>query len=416
MNLNPGRWTTRLAAAGIFLVVGVLAVMMLLLSVFTGFISGNQQQSAQASSCVDYNNSGGRTSGDDPQAPQEMRAEQEENAKAIAEVAEELGLDGRAAEVAIIAAYGESTLINVDYGDQRHGVTNVDGSAATSYGLFQQQTSMGWGSKDEVMDPKHAAKSFLTGTDNGHQGLIDIAGWEDMEPTQAIHEVQGNADPTHYVDSYEPARAVIERADIDVERDGKTTSDDAGNDSGAGDSSASDEEGSSGSSCGSSSGGKGQDAEDTYPWVDKTPGPGEYIPDPMGFYYGECTSYSGWKINEAMGLSAEDDPLFTNAVAGNAAEWRPAWEARGWEISTEPVPQSVAWWDANSNPNVGEAGHVGWVQDVKDGKVIVDEYNNSYYGPPGHKYSERPDPVDPNADDAPDAYLIPPEKDQMKKS
>lgn len=41
MNLNPGRWTTRLVAAGIFLVVGVLAVMMLLLSVFTGFISGN---------------------------------------------------------------------------------------------------------------------------------------------------------------------------------------------------------------------------------------------------------------------------------------------------------------------------------------------------------------------------------------
>ncbi|GAA4211493.1 C40 family peptidase [Microbispora amethystogenes] len=92
------------------------------------------------------------------------------NAREIINVATELGLPKRAAEIALGTAIQESSLTNLRTG---HG----------SYGLFQQQPSQGWGTKQQVTDPSHAARSFYT-------RLIEIPGWEHMPLTQVAALVQ----------------------------------------------------------------------------------------------------------------------------------------------------------------------------------------------------------------------------------
>lgn len=147
--------------------------------------------------------------------------EQIENARLIDAAAASLGLSGQASRVAIIAAYGESTLFNIDYGD---GAINPDGSVADSLGLFQQQPSQGWGTVEQVTDPTYAATSFFLGSGHdGRGGLVAVGGWQLMEPTQAIHLVQVNADPNHYARFYSAADQIIAEAGVDVDRDGAYT-------------------------------------------------------------------------------------------------------------------------------------------------------------------------------------------------
>lgn len=156
-----------------------------------------------------------------PRPNASIRAQQIANARIIDQVAAKLGLPGQASRVAIIAATGESDLINVDYGDDRNGVTNPDGSPTTSLGLFQQQTSQGWGTREQVMNPAYAATSFFTGAGHDNKGgLVAVPSWETLEPTDAIHRVQRNADPNHYTRFYARADAVITEAGIDLARPG----------------------------------------------------------------------------------------------------------------------------------------------------------------------------------------------------
>lgn len=206
------------SAAAIF-----AAIMVVLLLVVISFVvlAGSDDAAQENAGCRPPSRSDDGVTQDAPEAPADVKDEQIENARAIDEAVQELGLPGRASEIAIIAAMGESTLINVDFGDQENGVTNPDGSLATSYGLFQQQTSQGWGSKEEVMDPDHATKSFLLGPEHdGSRGLASVNDWENREPTDVIHEVQGNQDASHYVASYDSARSIMTDAEIDTSRQG----------------------------------------------------------------------------------------------------------------------------------------------------------------------------------------------------
>lgn len=141
-------------------------------------------------------------------APADVRAEQIQHAQTIDQVAQGLGLSGKASRIGIITAMGESSLVNIDYGD----VAGPD-----SRGLFQQRTTMGWGTESQVMNPEFAATSFFTGR-GGNKGLTEVAGWERMDATQAIHAVQRNADPYHYAKFYDAADAIITEAGIDVDR------------------------------------------------------------------------------------------------------------------------------------------------------------------------------------------------------
>jgi len=112
------------------------------------------------------------------------------NAALIMNAAIDMGLDRDAQVLGVMTAMGESSLVNIDYGDwETNGVRNPDGSPTTSIGLFQQQDS--WGTPQERMDPTTAAGLF-------YERLIGVEGWATMEPTLAIHKVQVNADPWHY--------------------------------------------------------------------------------------------------------------------------------------------------------------------------------------------------------------------------
>ena len=403
---------------------GIVIPTVLLMVTLMGLLGGG---AAVEASCTSNGAVGGSSGITDPNsgpaAPANVQKEQLENAKKIDQAAKKLGLPGKASRIAIIAAYGESDLINIGYGDEVKGVKNPDGSATTSKGLFQQQTSMGWGTVAQVTDPEYATTSFLTGPKHdGAAGLVSVPGWETGEPTQIIHKVQANADPNHYASYYAPADKVIKDAGIDVDAAGddskqgewknKAAQPDATNKadgSSAGGTGCSSDTGSKGGKPGQP--GKSGNGKDTYPWADLAPGPGVYNEDPQGFYYGECTSYASWKVNETMGGS-KDNIIFNNGYGGhqkgNASTWKAAWEQSGWEVSKTPKAGSVAWWGENGGPGIGSAGHVAWVDEVKpDGKIIISEYNNSYYGPPGHKYSVRPEPVDPSEVNA---FLYPPSK------
>lgn len=346
--------------------------------------------------------------------------EQLENARIIDQTAADLGLSGQASVVAITAAFGESTLFNLGYGDEIHNVRNPDGSLTTSKGLFQQQTSTGWGTVEQVTNPVYATTSFLTGPkhDGVSGGLMSISGWESMERTQAIHRVQSNADPTHYARFYTNADEVIDIIGVDRNRPADESKQEQWRKGNPVDTSSGDTQNIGLNGCSTNKGETttvaGKEAKNTYPWGEYGDGgpvtpPGIWIADPMGFFYGECTSFASWKVNEAMG-GTKDNIIFNNSYGGhrkgNGAEWRAAWEASGWQVSDKPVPGAVAWWGAYGGEGLGEAGHVAYVADVtEDGKAIIEEYNNSYYAPPGHRYNVRPQPVDPSEVNA---FLYPP--------
>ncbi|GII52841.1 hypothetical protein Pth03_12300 [Planotetraspora thailandica] len=105
-----------------------------------------------------------------PSARVRLSSEQIANARKIVKVAVSLGLPTRAAEIAIGTAIQESSLTNPKTGNG-------------SYGVFQQQPSQGWGTKQQVTDPDHAARSF-------YARLIEIPGWERMPLTKAAALVQ----------------------------------------------------------------------------------------------------------------------------------------------------------------------------------------------------------------------------------
>lgn len=128
--------------------------------------------------------------------------EQLDNAATIIRTAQSIGLDRKGQIIGVMAAMGESSLHNLDYGDwETTGVTNPDGSRTTSIGLFQQQDW--WGSAEERMDPATAASLF-------YQRLVRLDGWQQMGLSEAIHRVQINADPDHYSAYEHDAAAVVD--------------------------------------------------------------------------------------------------------------------------------------------------------------------------------------------------------------
>jgi murein DD-endopeptidase MepM/ murein hydrolase activator NlpD len=141
----------------------------------------------------------------DSQAPAAVQAgnatvdgfsgEQLKNAAQIMTAASDLKLPVSAQILGVQAAIGESTLKVIDFGD---------GAGPDSRGLFQQRDNGAWGSYEDRMNPRISATNFF-------KALQKVEGWEDLEPSQAIHRVQRNADPNHYT-RFRPAAAAIVKA------------------------------------------------------------------------------------------------------------------------------------------------------------------------------------------------------------
>lgn len=106
--------------------------------------------------------------------------EQIQNAATIYQVGVQMGMSTRDIQIALITALVESRLVNVDYGDR------------DSLGLFQQRPSQGWGTPEQVMDPRYAATQFFQHL----KGLGDKR--YQMNMGEAAQAVQRSAFPDRY--------------------------------------------------------------------------------------------------------------------------------------------------------------------------------------------------------------------------
>ncbi len=108
-----------------------------------------------------------------------LKPPQMANAATIAAVAIRRGLPVRAVTVALATALQESKLENLTGGDR------------DSVGLFQQRPSQGWGSAEQIADPRFAAGGF-------YNALVKVDGWQTMDVAAAAQAVQRSAHPDAY--------------------------------------------------------------------------------------------------------------------------------------------------------------------------------------------------------------------------
>jgi murein DD-endopeptidase MepM/ murein hydrolase activator NlpD len=114
---------------------------------------------------------------------QSYGATQMKNAATIINVGAELKMPPRAWVIAVATAMQESRLTNLG----NLGTRNDH----DSLGLFQQRPSSGWGSPQEVTDPKYAATKF-------YDKLKTVKGWDKLPLTRAAQRVQISAYPDAY--------------------------------------------------------------------------------------------------------------------------------------------------------------------------------------------------------------------------
>lgn len=131
-------------------------------------------------------------------------AEQVANMRVIIGVAKAIGFGSddharHAAKIGIATARQESTIRNLSGGDR------------DSVGMMQQRPSMGWGTVDQLKDPRYAMTAFyLGGAGAGNNGLISIQGWATMRVTDAAQAVQRSGFPEAYEPHVPLADAVLD--------------------------------------------------------------------------------------------------------------------------------------------------------------------------------------------------------------
>jgi len=113
--------------------------------------------------------------------------EQMANAATIAAVGIRRGIPTQGITVALAAAEQESKLQNLSGGDR------------DSVGLFQQRPSQGWGTPDQLADPRYAAGKF-------YEALLKVRGWQQLSVAQAAQAVQKSADGSAYARWEDKAR------------------------------------------------------------------------------------------------------------------------------------------------------------------------------------------------------------------
>lgn len=108
-----------------------------------------------------------------------LKPSQLSNAATITAVGARMGIEEDGVAVALATAYQESKLQNLESGDR------------DSIGLFQQRPSQGWGSVDQLKDPRFASQRF-------YESLLKIPGWQQLRITEAAQAVQKSGQPEAY--------------------------------------------------------------------------------------------------------------------------------------------------------------------------------------------------------------------------
>lgn len=144
--------------------------------------SWNSRMAQNQASVTGGDFSGGGDSG--------LDAEQLDNARAIANIGKQRGMDDRAIQIALMTALTESGLRNVRHGDR------------DSLGLFQQRPSQGWGTPQQVQNREYAAAKFYDS--------LAKTNWQGVNPWAAAQAVQRSFDPTG--SNYQRQYALAQRA------------------------------------------------------------------------------------------------------------------------------------------------------------------------------------------------------------
>lgn len=301
--------------------------------------------------------------------------DQQQNAQLIINAVAKRNLPKRAAIISLATAMQESSLVNVNYGDDLQGVRNPDGSLTTSRGLFQQQDP--WGPLTVRLDPMGATGLFL-------DRLVRVPNWDTIPLTQAAQAVQRSALPDEYAKWETRATEIADQKPPTEGSYGTSTGLTPASPSGNSGSTALCETGGA-VGIGTASG-KGDD----YPEYLKNAAPDSLV-DPWQFYNRECVSFAAWRLNVQMGWKPGEPWKFSSATLdmtgnGNANNWGVYAARKGYKVDSNPAPGAVAWWGGAVNNGIitGPIGHVAIVSKVNDnGTVDIEQYNAS----PPYAYS-----------------------------
>jgi len=118
--------------------------------------------------------------------------------------------------IALMAALAESTLrmlANTSaYPESATYPNDGFGSDHDSLGLFQMRPASGWGTVAELMRPDYQAQAFFGGPSGPNagspRGLLDIAGWQALNPGAVAQTVEVSAYPDRY-ENYQPVAEAI---------------------------------------------------------------------------------------------------------------------------------------------------------------------------------------------------------------
>jgi hypothetical protein len=128
------------------------------------------------------------------------------HAREIVAAGQSLGLSKRAYVLAVACSLQESLLLNLAstaLPESYNYPNDGSGSDYDSVGLFQQRTSAGWGSVQDLMTPDYAAKAF-------YLKLIQIPGWDTMDLSYAVQSVQSSAFPDAYAQHEARAQTIVD--------------------------------------------------------------------------------------------------------------------------------------------------------------------------------------------------------------
>lgn len=127
------------------------------------------------------------------------------------------GVGQAGVRVALMAALTESQLRMLAntgaYPESASFPNDGDASDHDSLGLFQMRPAAGWGTVAELMNPTYQAQAFYGGADGPNfpspRGLLDIPGWQQMDPGAAAQAVEVSAFPDRYRNWQPVADAIL---------------------------------------------------------------------------------------------------------------------------------------------------------------------------------------------------------------
>ncbi|MFT8443394.1 MAG: CHAP domain-containing protein, partial [Bifidobacterium aquikefiri] len=125
-----------------------------------------------------------------------------------------------------------------------------------------------------------------------------------------------------------------------------------------------------------------QTSSANYPITDDYPYKGHYNDgtSPLGYEYGNCTDFVAWRVNRDAGITTAPwkyEWAQLTPLGGNGGQWGLSGNLPGWNVTTTPstgdiisIPAGVAILGASG----GQYGHVGYIAQVSDGTVLIENY------------------------------------------